>query len=351
MPQQRGFRWFLMLAAIVSVAVTGAAAWRGFQPVSRAGAPASAEDGEEAILAFGYVDVEPGLSRLSPARAGKVMAVLVRENQQVEAGEALVRLDDESARRSVQQARAELAEARAQLAVARELPRHQHARLAQQGAVLEAARFRQTAARHEHERRTRLAAKELCGEDEVRTAADQLHALDAAARAEWERLADLEIIDPALPGARAKALVEAREAQLKQAEHALRQCTLTAPEAGTVLRVLVASGEILLENASQPAIYFCPNRPRILRAEVTQEKAARLALGQPVLLEDDGDPSLHWRGKVQRVSDWYTRRRSILQDPLEVQDVRTVECIIEPESAPHLRIGQKIRVTITPKGT
>jgi hypothetical protein len=35
-----------------------------------------------------------------------------------------------------------------------------------------------------------------------------------------------------------------------------------------------------------------------------------------------------------------------MQDPLEAQDVRTVECIIEPESSSPLRIGQKLRVTI-----
>jgi multidrug resistance efflux pump len=159
-------------------------------------------------------------------------------------------------------------------------------------------------------------------------------------------LADLELIDPALTAAQARALVETRQAQMGQAEHALRQCSLLAPERGQVLRVLVRPGEMLADKAARPAIDFCPDRPRIIRAEVLQERAARLALGQSVLLEDDGDPTLHWRGKVRRISDWYTRRRSILHDPLEMQDVRTLECIIEPEAGAPLRIGQKMRVTI-----
>jgi multidrug resistance efflux pump len=348
MLRQRGYRWLLVSAAVLAVAGTGAGTWHSIQTNRTAGAMPAVEDGPEPLLCFGYVDIEPGLTRLSASRTGKVMDVSVREGQHVAAGAVLLRLDDEPARQLVQQAKAELAEARKQLEEARRLPDHQRARLAQQRAAVEAARGRRDAARHQLERLRRMLANEVCSQEEVRAAADDVRALEASVRAEMERLADLEVLDPSLPAARAEALVEAKKARLEQAEHALRECTLKAPEAGTVLRVLTAPGEVLIEKAPQPAFYFCPDRPRIVRAEVTQEKAVRLAAGQSVLLEDDGDPSLNWRGKLRRVSDWYTRRRAIMQDPLEAQDVRTVECIIEPEFAPPLRIGQKLRVTIAP---
>jgi multidrug resistance efflux pump len=336
-----------MSAAALTVVVTGTGAWHSFQTVGLAGTPASAvEDETEPILSHGYVDIEPGLTRLVPVRPGKVMAVPVRENQQVEAGEVLLRLDDEPARLLVRQAQAELTEARDRLEEARRLPRQHRARSAQQRAAAEAAHARRDAMRRQHERLQRLAAKQLCGEDEAKSAADELRAAEAVVRVETERLADLELSDPSLPVSRAEALVDARKAQLKQAEHALRQCVLRAPERGTVLRVLVRPGEVLTEVSIQPAFWFCPARPRIIRAEVSQEKAGRVAPGQFVQIEDDGDPSLHWRGKVQRVSDWCTRRRPIFQEPMDVQDVLSVECIIEPEGAPHLRIGQKVRVTI-----
>lgn len=347
MSRHRGTRWLLVSAAVLAVAGTGAGTWHGFQTTGSARAPAL-EESPEPLLCFGYVDVEPGLTRLSVARSGKVIAVPVREGQKVEAGAVLLRLDDEPARQLVRQAKAELAEARKQWEEARRLPDHQRARLAGQRALVEAARSRRDAAQHQHERLRRMLDHELCMKEEVGAVAGEVRALEASVRAEMERLADLEAIDPMLPAARAEALVESKQARLEQAEHALRECTLKAPAAGTVLRVLTAPGEVLAEKAAQPAFYFCPDRPRIVRAEITQEKAARLASGQSVVLEDDGDPSLHWRGKVRRVSDWYTHRRSIMQDPLEAQDVRTVECILEPESAPHLRIGQKLRVTIEP---
>jgi multidrug resistance efflux pump len=350
MSRQRGYRWLLVSAAMLAVAGTGAGTWHGFQAGGAADATPAPEEGPEPVVCFGYVDVEPGLTRLSVARSGRVIEVPVVEGQSVVAGAGLLRLDSEPARQLVRQVQADLATARQQREEARRLPDHQRARLAGQRAAVVAARGRRDAAWHQHERLRRMLANELCTQEEVQTTAAEVRALEASVRAEMERLADLEVIDASLPAARAEALVEAKKAQLEQAEYALRECTLKAPEGGTVLRVLVAPGEVLAEKGAQPAFYFCPDRPRIVRADVTQEKAARLASGQSVLLEDDGDPSLHWRGTVRRVSDWYTRRRSIMHDPLEAQDVRTVECIIEPESAARLRIGQKLRVTIASVG-
>jgi multidrug resistance efflux pump len=349
MIRQRGIRWLMLVAPVLLVA-TGTGAWHRLQATDSASRPNRPGDDEpEGVICFGYVDLEAGLTALSPARTGKVTAVLVRENQKVKAGDVLLRLDDEPIRLRVRQAEAELAEARSRLEEAQRVPRHHRTRLAQQRAAIEAARCRCEAARHQHERLKRLFNSELATKEEVLSAADSVLALESAERAEKEHLADLELIDCTQPESQARALVKAKQAQLEQAEHALSQCTLKAPEAGTLLRVLVRPGEVLTEAAGQPAFMFCPDRPRIIRAEVSQEKASQVATGQSVLLEDDANPDLHWRGKVQRVSDWYTRRRSILQDPLETQDVRTLECIIEPESAPLLRIGQKLRVTILPQ--
>ena len=347
MNRQRRFRWFLLPAAVIALVITGAGALHNYQSIAPASVAASpGEEEAEPILCFGHVDVESGITALAPERAGRVAAVLVHENQIVEAGQLLLRLDDRAARLLVEQVRAELAEARNRLEDALSLPARHKTQLDQQRAAVEAAECRRDAGRRRLARLQRLAKQDLCTEDGVRAAADEVRGLEAAVRGESARLADLELIDPDRTIGRTRALVKAREAQLEQAEHALHQCSLTAPERGRVLRVLVRSGEMLTDKATQPAIEFCPDRPRIIRAEVLQERAGRLTVGATVVLEDDGDPSLRWRGKVVRISDWYTRRRSILQDPVERQDVRTLECIIEPEGGPPLRIGQKMRVTI-----
>src|SRR5437660_1639079 len=76
-------------------------------------------------------------------------------------------------------------------------------------------------------------------------------------------------------------------ARLAQARQALEEYTVRAPQAGTVLRLLAAPGEVLSGQARQPVVLFCPDAPRVVRAEVDQEFAARLAAGQPALVEDD----------------------------------------------------------------
>jgi hypothetical protein len=83
---------------------------------------------------------------------------------------------------------------------------------------------------------------------------------------------------------------------------------------------------------------------------VAQELAGRVAVGQAASARDDTtDDAATWGGKVLRVSDWYTRRRSILREPLERNDVRTLECLIALDPGqPPVRIGQRMRVTILP---
>ena len=69
----------------------------------------------------------------------------------------------------------------------------------------------------------------------------------------------------------------------------------------------------------------------------------------PATIEDDTRAGTTWKGKVVHISDWFTQRRSILMEPLQVNDVRTLECLIElvePHPQPPLRIGQRVRVRL-----
>src|SRR5262249_16255631 len=122
---------------------------------------------------------------------------------------------------------------------------------------------------------------------------------------------------------------------------------IKAPTAGTVLRVLVNPGEMLGTARREPAVQFCPKGQRLVRAEVEQEFAGSVSLGQAAAVQDDSKAGTTWAGKVSRISDWYTQRRSIIQEPLQINDVRTLECLIALDPGqPQLRIGQRVRVSI-----
>src|SRR5207247_2518398 len=97
---------------------------------------------------------------------------------------------------------------------------------------------------------------------------------------------------------------------LEQAEKALKECELRAPTAGTVLRMLVGKGEVLGPQPKQPAMLFCPAEPRVIRAELDQEAASRIKVGQPAEVEDDAKNGEKWVGKVESIADSFLQRRT-----------------------------------------
>jgi multidrug resistance efflux pump len=302
---------------------------------------------DSGVVCFGHVDVESGVTPLIPTYAGRVVEVLAREGQAVKAGVGLLRLDDRPARLQALQAEADLKAAQAQLARVRRLPQQHQARLDGQRHAIQAAQSRWSAARQILIRKWSLQKLDQMSMEEVHAASDQVHELEAALAGEKEKLRELELIDPQAEVAQAEQVVAARQARLEELQHALGECLLRAPADGEVLRVLVGPGHVFGPHSREPAILFCPDQPRIVRAEVPQEFAVRVGIGQPVVMHDDTHAGEPWRGRVVRVSDWYTQRRSILLEPAQQNDVRTLECIVRLEPGqPRLRIGQRMRVTI-----
>ena len=177
-----------------------------------------------------------------------------------------------------------------------------------------------------------------------------MKALESAVEGETTKLNGLEAVDPYIGVTLAMNDLNARKARLSKAEYALKETTLVAPFKGSVLRINTSVGETLGPNPKLPAIMFCPSTKRIVRAEVEQEFAGKISLNQLALMQDDCSTSTQtWRGKVVRISDWYTHRRSILLEPLQFNDVRTLECIIDLDPGqPILRIGQRVRVQLVP---
>jgi multidrug resistance efflux pump len=340
-PALAGFALVVVLALVLIH--FGPVVWSS----TRAEPGSKTADETPAVVCQGHVDVEEGVAALNPEQAGRVVALPVREGQQVQAGTVLLRLDDRQAALLVRQAEGELKAARARLEQTRTLPEQHRADLAAQDAAVEAARQRLAAAEHKLRQTRRLQNSGRAAAEEAGAAAAFVKELEAAVRAEEEKRLRLRTVDPAAQVALAEAEVDARQARLEEARQALAQRVVTAPADGEVVRVLAAVGDVVGPQAGSPALWFCPDRPRVVRAEVPQEFADRVALGQAVVIQDDTQLVEVGRGQVARLSDWFTRRRSVLQEPAERNDVRTLECIVRLDPAgPRLRLGQRVRVLI-----
>jgi multidrug resistance efflux pump len=283
---------------------------------------------------------------------GRVVEVMLEENKEVEAGTPLFRLDDTLAREAVARAKIDLGAAEARLKQAKRLPKQHAAKVKAQRALIKVRRREAEAARAQYEKADYYFKNKLGGRPEdVKAALKLAEKVEAAVEAEEDNLVALEALDPKASAEQAEFDVQDKREQLKKAEYGLKECTVRAPVKGRVLRSQLSVGEVLGPSPRQPVLLFCPSLPFIVRAEVEQEFAGRVAVGQKALIQDDSTGGGSWTGTVKGLSGWYSHRRSMLLEPLQLNDVRTLECIITLDPGqPPLRIGQRVRVTLAGAG-
>ena len=349
---RRFFPVWLLSVTLLVVSVTGTIlvmhSRAGDNPTKNgSGNPPPTAPTGEGVICTGNVDLENGIRSLYPVQPGRVAEVLVHEDDAVKAGDVLFRLDDHLAKYQLDQAEAALRAAQAQLADAQKLPEQRRIEISEQKHLILAKGKEISAARRIASLRSRQAKGDLTNVEEADAAQDLVAAKEAALGAEKGKLESLELFDPATKIKLAQAEVDAKQAEVDRAKYALLECSLCAPTAGKVLRLFVGKGDVLSAQPRHPAIEFCPDGPRIVRAEIEQEFANRVTKGQVAEIEDDSRTPVKWRGKVTHISDWYTQKRSILQEPLQFNDVRTIECIVQFDPGQELpRIGQRVRVII-----
>jgi multidrug resistance efflux pump len=347
-PRRSRALFWLVSAGVVLAGLSGAAGVFRLPPLAGLFGyepPDAGSVGLHGVECLGRVDVEGGVLDLAPVRAGRVVAVPVREGEAVPAGAVLLRLDEEPARLQVRQARAAREAARSRVALAREAVRLHPFRVAGQEKLLASARSRAAAAREELRRKERLHDQGLISQEERASAREEVKSLEATAEAEGRRLAGLRAEEPGLQVEQATAEEARAEALLAEAEYGLKQCAVVAPEAGTLLRLRCGAGEVVSPQAA--VLVFAPARPRLVRAEVEQELIHLVEVGQPAVVRDEMNPGRSWKGRVARVSDWYADSPSIPRRMARFTDMPTVECVIALDPGhPPLRIGQRMTVLL-----
>jgi len=344
-PRSHRFMWFLGIVLLVGTAL-GAAWALNHGSTEQSAGPVEAPAAPPGIVALGMVDNDPKSRNLHPPGPGKGVGV-GPEGKPLKKGERILRLDSQFAASLVEGAEAALDNARLQLKLAELLPEKHKIDIQSQEKAIAIAKGNKDA----------FFAEVAFARDMFKDGFTKKRVLDAAeakfktledmVEVEKNKLRSLQLHEPKLEVARAKSEVAAKEAQRKKAKLALENCDLLAEENGTVLRVLVNPGEWISPDAKIPVVQFCPTGKRIIRAEVLQEWATLVERGQKVIIEDDTRAGPKWDGTVYHVSDWITQKRDIMLEPFMVNDVRTLECLIDvAPGGPPLRIGQRVRVTI-----
>ncbi|MFO0876196.1 MAG: hypothetical protein U0840_02395 [Gemmataceae bacterium] len=341
--------WFMGLG-LLSMGVSFAIAGLSISPLARPSTPTPPpSQSERRAVAVAYVDVEGGVRPLYPALPGRVVEANVPEGKEVDEGTVLLKVDDALAQARLKEAQVDLQAAREKLVQARKLIAQHKTRVIMQKAALDAANRKLEAAEAQARKARRFFQDKVGGTSEDVESANKLVAeAQAGVRVEESRLELAQSMDPQSAVRMAQLEVEAKQEQVQKADVGLRECALTAPCKGMILRRLVNVGEMLGAARSRPAIEFCPSGDRIVRAEVEQEFAAKLHIGQKATISDDITGSGEWRGEVLRISDWFTQRRAVLLEPMQYNDIRTLEVIIQLKNDAKnvLRINQRVRVKL-----
>jgi len=282
---RRRRRTVLVLAALIIVALVAAVIWW----VSLSGY----ETTDDAFIDARTVSIS---SQVNAA----IVDVPVTDNQLVEAGAVLVRLDDRDYKVQLDQAKAQVDQAQAGIANIEAQVAAQQARIEQAQQQTAQARAALIFAQQQNDRYQGLVKSGAGTVETAQQYASGLLQAQAAYAAAQRNAVATEKQLPVLQAQRQQAnsqLEQARAAQ-EQAEVNLSRTTITAPVAGRVTRLTAAKGNYAA--VGQALIMFVPRKVWIT-ANFKETQLRGMRPGDPVNIEIDAYPNRKFKGHVDSI--------------------------------------------------
>ncbi|MEM9191685.1 MAG: HlyD family efflux transporter periplasmic adaptor subunit [Myxococcota bacterium] len=298
------------------------------------------------IGGLGVVEPSRPESRLVPARAGRVRAVLVEEGEFVEAGTTLVELENDVERAEVAIAEADVEVAKAELerAAAGLRPEEQLA-LRQE---LRAARVRAELASRVVDRLETSAVGggvtlDALDRAERQTEQDRLMAEAGQARLRAARRG--RRVDVALASAR----LQAAQMRVLRARAELDLLRVVAPVPGEVLQIRYRVGEHVTPAEDDPVIVLGDTRSLRARIDVDERDLARLREGARTLLLVDAFPNEAFEAQVVDIGQRLGRKNVRTGEPTERLDTKILEVVVAlTNDDDRLLVGQRVMAFIAP---
>jgi len=234
--------------------------------------------------------------QVAPQVAGRLAAVPVEENQDVDKGDVLARIEPDDYRLALERAQTKRAGGQARLKQARAKVDTVRAQVDAAASELDVARIEVKNAASDLERLQGM-QQEYVDESQLDNARDRLDQARARRRAADKRLAskkaEVDSVRASVESARAD-LDEARTA-VRQARLDLERTTITAPVDGQVATVGAEAGEYAAPGKALMAVV--PDRIWV-KANFKETQIGRMRPGQPVDIDIDAYPGRTFRGHV-----------------------------------------------------
>ncbi|MBV8838857.1 MAG: HlyD family secretion protein [Alphaproteobacteria bacterium] len=292
--------------------------------------------------------IDARITQVSAQVNGAIVAVPVTDNQEVEAGAVLIRLDDRDYRAALAQAKAQVAQAQANIANLTAQLGAQQARIDQAKKQVEEAQGALTFAREENQRYQELLKTGTGTQQRAQQAASDLRQREAAfAGAQANAIAaDKQMAVLRTQRDAADATLSAAQAGADQAQANLDRTVILAPVAGRVTKLTAAKGGYAQTGQSQMA--FVP-RETWVTANFKETQLADMRVGQGVDISVDAYPRRTFHGHVDSIQAGSGAAFSLL--PPEnatgnyVKVVQRVPVKIVFDSAPDVPLGPGMSVT------
>jgi membrane fusion protein, multidrug efflux system len=237
---------------------------------------------------------------ISPQVSAAVVDVPVTDNQLVDAGAVLVRLDDRDFRAQVDQAKAQVDEASATIGNIDAQIAAQHARIEQAAKQDSQAQAALTFAEEQNDRYQRLVKSGSVTEEQAQQyRSNYLQAQAALAAAQANSVAtekQLAVLDTQRQ--QATAQLEQRRAALEQANTNLSRTVVTAPVDGRVTQLTAAKGNYA---AAGQALMMCVPRDLWVTANFKETELKSIRPGEPVTIRVDAYPGRKFQGHVASI--------------------------------------------------
>jgi membrane fusion protein (multidrug efflux system) len=278
----------MIVAAVVAVGIAiGAAFWW-----------ADKQHYESTDNAF----VQADTVLVSPQVAGYVTEVLVSDNQRVEAGQVLARIDPASFEARLAQAEADALALEAAVRGVDDKAALEQAMIAQKAAGVTSAEAEASRVGADLKRYGELARQGWVSDQKLQTVRAEAQASSAAVQQAAAMLEAERRSAASLGSAKAQTIAEAQAARaaVRQARIDLERTVIRAPASGVVGARGVRPGQLVQPGSTLMAIV--PLGQAYVVANFKETQVARLRLGQPVEVHADafGDETI--RGRIESFS-------------------------------------------------
>ena len=134
--------------------------------------------------------------------------------------------------------------------------------------------------------------------------------------------------------AKADADVQSAEKRIGLAEEKLSKCVITAPISGTILRVMLRTGESFALASPRPILTMADISGRRVRAEVDERDVNKVHTGQTIIVSSEAYGGRRFTGTVTRVASVMGRKSVQTGDPADKndRDVLEVTAQLEPDA-------------------